>query len=401
MVLTKIFNGLRGNVRLRVTGGFPERVLNLCGARELSFWDVCWVSPTEFTCSMSRRDYRVLRQAASRLDCAVTLEKWAGVPYFLGRFRKRYVLTAGLMLCALGLVFGSFFIWDFRIDGNDTIPDEEILRALQRHGIGLGTFGFAIDSEDLRNHLLPEMPELAWIAVNVSGCQAQVQVLERTPAPELADQRTPCNIVARRDGLVREVRALGGAKQVLPGTVVQRGQLLISGVEDTGTVGARVMAGMGTVTARTWYTLTARMPLTEARRTGEAEEHTVLSLIFGTRRVKIYGNSSYSLADCDKIIERTQLRLFWLPLPVTVERETIRQYATEPVTLTPEAARQRCEAALTEYLEALVADYGSVTSTLCTARQSGGVLTVTLAAECEEQIGERVPIYTEAAAETP
>ena len=50
MVLTKIFNGLRGNVRLRVTGGFPERVLNLCGARALSFSDVCWVSPTEFTC---------------------------------------------------------------------------------------------------------------------------------------------------------------------------------------------------------------------------------------------------------------------------------------------------------------------------------------------------------------
>ena len=69
--------------------------------------------------------------------------------------------------------------------------------------------------------------------------------------------------------------------------------------------------------------------------------------------------------------------------------------------LTPEAARQRWQAALTEYLESLVADYGSVTSTLCTARQSGDVLTVTLAAECEEQIGERVPIYTETAAETP
>ncbi|MDY3281472.1 sporulation protein YqfD [Dysosmobacter sp.] len=401
MVLTKIFNGLRGNVRLRVTGGFPERVLNLCGARKLCFWDVCWISPTEFTCSMSRRDWRVLRQAAERLECAITPERRAGVPYFLGRFRKRYVLAAGLTLCVLGLVFGSFFIWDFRIDGNETIPDEEILRALQRHGITLGTFGFAIDSEDLRNHLLPEMPELAWITVNVSGCQAQVQVLERIPAPELADQRTPCNIVARRDGLVREVRALGGAKQVLPGTVVQRGQLLISGVEDTGTVGARMMAGMGTVTARTWYTLTARIPLTENRRTGTPEERRVLSLIFGTRRVKICGNSSYSLADCDKIIERTQLRLFWLPLPVTVERETIRRYDTEPAALAPETARQRAEAALTEYLEALVAEHGSVTSTLCTARQSGGVLTVTLAAECAEQIGERVPIYTETAARAP
>ena len=49
---------------------------------------------------------------------------------------------------------------------------------------------------------------------------------------------------------------------VLPGTSVEEGQLLISGVEDTDTVGARILAGRGTVTARTWYTLTARMPLT-------------------------------------------------------------------------------------------------------------------------------------------
>ena len=139
----------------------------------------------------------------------------------------------------------------------------------------------------------------------------------------------------------------------------------------------------------------------ELRVDGEPEEHTVLSLIFGTRRGKICGNSSYSLADCDKIIKRTQLRLFWLPLPVTVERETIRCRAAERVPVAPETAEKRCEAALTEYLTALVADHGSVRSTLCTARQAGDVLTVTLTAECEEQIGERVPIYTETAVKTP
>ena len=63
MLLAKLTNRLRGEVRVRVVSGFPERVLNLCGERMLSLWDVCWVSPTEFVCSMSRTDYRVLRQA--------------------------------------------------------------------------------------------------------------------------------------------------------------------------------------------------------------------------------------------------------------------------------------------------------------------------------------------------
>lgn len=401
MLLEKIINGLQGEVRLRVVSGFPERVLNLCGARKLSFWDLCWVSPTEFTCSMTRRDCRILRQAAKNLDCTLTVEQKAGVPYFLGRFRRRYVLTAGLALCVVFLIFGSFFIWDFRIEGNETVTDEEILRVLQRNGIGLGTFGFAIDSEDLRNHVLLEMPELYWIAVNVSGCQAQVQVRERIPAPELTDKRIPRNVVARRDGLVLKVSTLGGVRQVLPGAVVESGQLLISGVEDTEPFGARLMTGMGTVTARTWYTLETRIPLTVQRKAYTVEETTRFSLIFGTHRVKFYGNSSYSLTDCDKITRRQQLGFFGLPLPVTVERETCRFFTPETATLSPEAGRKQGEAVLTEYLHSLVDDYGAVSSALCTARQSGDVLTVTLTAECVEQIGKTVPIYTEATENQP
>ena len=42
-------------------------------------------------------------------------------------------------------------------------------------------------------------------------------------------------------------------------------------MEDTDTFGARLLAGMGTVQARTWYTLSTVMPLSaqEKRYTGE------------------------------------------------------------------------------------------------------------------------------------
>ena len=43
----------------------------------------------------------------------------------------------------------------------------------------------------------------------------------------------------------------------------------------------------------------------------------------------------------------------------------------------------------------MVEPYGEIVSTLCSARQRGDVLEVTLSAECREEIGESVPIYTE------
>ena len=316
-----------------------------------------------------------------------------GAPYFLLRFRRRYVLLAGLSLCAAAMVYGSFFIWDFQVEGNETVPDEEILRALEQNGVGIGTFSFSLDPEGLRNQVLLEIPELSWLTVNVSGCRATVQVRERVKKPEMVDERTPTNVVARRAGLVLTIQSTEGVNMVLPGTSVEEGQLLISGVEDTDTVGARILAGRGSVMARTWYTLTTRMPLTVQTKSYTGRKKTGWSLIFGTHRVKFYGNSSIEGAEYDKITTRYPWTLLGLRLPVTLVRETYRFYERAETGMDPAAAESAGEAILTEYLHSLVDPYGTVTTTLCTSRQREGVLEVTLAAECREEIARTAPIY--------
>ena len=393
-MLNQIVNRLRGQVRVRVEAAFPERVLNLCGARNLAFWDMKWESENIFTCRLSRRDFRTLRRSAKKLDCSLTVVEREGVPFFLGRLRRRHALLAGALLCGGLLLWGSFFIWDFTVEGNRRVTEEEILRALEENGVGLGTFGIGLDTENIRNHVLLDIPELVWITVRVSGCRATVEVRERDETPEPVDQRAPSNVVARRDGLVLEVRALDGERCVLPGTSVQAGELLISGVEDTQTVGARVLAGMGEVEARTWYSLTAVLPLTAAEKRYTGEERCVRSLVLGTRRVKLFGNSSIPEGDYDKITERTPWSLLGLPLPVTSVKETYRYYETVPSEISAARAEERGEAILTDYLYTLVDPYGTISSTLCTSRREGDTLRVTLTAECVERIGQRVPIYT-------
>lgn len=394
MLLTKITNRLRGEVRLRVASGFPERVLNLCASRQLALWDVCWITPTEFACTLSWQDYRDLRRVAEKLDCFLTVEGRRGMPFFLRWLKGRRALSVSIGVCALGLLLGSFFIWDFEIEGNETVSDREILRALEKNGVRMGTFGLSVDGDDLRNHVLLDLPQLSWIAVNVTGCRAHVQVRERVEAPNIVDRRVPSNLVARRAGLVLEIRTLAGERMVLPGTTVEEGQLLISGIEDTDTFGARMLAGLGSVTARTWYTLTTEVPLTVSRKVYEVEK-TRHALVFGTHRVNFYRNSSIAEGKYDKIQKRTQLRFMGISLPVSTVREVWRPYTEETVTLTVMEARQKGESILTEYLHTLVDAHGTVQSALCTVREADGVLRVTLTAECREEIGQQVPIYDE------
>ena len=92
---------------------------------------------------------------------------------------------------------------------------------------------------------------------------------------------------------------------------------------------------------------------------------------------------------------RPQWSLLGLPLPVTSVKETCRFYETVPTEISAVQAEKRGEQILTDYLHTLVDPYGTVSSTLCTSRQEGDCLLVTLSAECVERIGRTVPIYTE------
>ena len=317
-----------------------------------------------------------------------------GAPYTLAKLRHRQALAVGIAVCGTAVLIGSFFVWDIQIAGNETVPREVILRSLENNGVHRGCFGFALNGEDIRNHVLLEIPELSWVAVNVSGCRANVEVRERRTAPEPLDRKTPCNLVARRDGLVLRVQALGGVPQVMKGMSVTEGQLLISGVEDTGTFGTRFTAGLGSVEGRTWYTLTANVPLTGAEKRYTGREKRLRSVIFGSRRIKFFANSSIDSDQCDKITERTPVRVCGIPLPIIWETETLRLYETEPVTVTQARRQKETGAALEAYLHSLVDPYGEVTASQVASRLRGDVLTVTLTAECREELGTQAPIYT-------
>ena len=392
--MSRAVNYLRGQVLVRVESAFPERVLNLCAARDLGFWDLQWESETAFTCRLSRADFRELRRAAGKLECSVTPLRRSGAPYTLRRLLSRPALAAGAVAVGLWLVLGSFFIWEFTIEGNEALPDEVILRALEEQGVGIGSFGLSLDGEDLRNRILLELPELVWLTVNVSGCRASVQVRERVPVPETVDRKALSNLVARRAGLVLEIHAFSGVKCVVEGMSVEEGQILISGVEDTENFGARTTAGLGEVKGRTWHTLTAKLPLTVQKKV-YAGEKTGYSLIFGKKRVKFFGNSSIEGRNYDKITKRMKLSFLGVPLPVTVEQEKWQFFETQPAAADPAALEELGRAVLEDRLHREVEPYGTVSSSLCTSKARSGTLEVTLRAECEESIGELAPILLE------
>lgn len=398
-MLKKAVKLLRGSVCVRAKSAYPERMLNLCSARGIEFWDVRWIDDTSLSFCVARGDLRALRRAAEGCGAEVSIERTAGTPFFFARLRRRHALFAGGILCAALLLVNSLFIWDFEVTGNETVPTETILHALREHGVHRGTFIYSFRSQDICNRVLPELKDLCWVAVNVRGCKAYVQVRERVRAPERVNESEPTNVIAAKPGLITKVRALDGEKRVLPGTSVQQGQLLIAGVVDTGgtekpSVTTRFLAGKGEVWARTWYDLTVRVPLTYEKKVYTGKEKRSHTLIWGENRLKIGAKgSSICNVDCDKIKNQTQWTLFGLfALPVTWETETLLPYELEVTPRSRADAEVQGKDVLETYLAALLGEAGSVTQQRFSTAVEGDTLVVTLSAECEEQIGKEVPI---------
>ena len=398
-MLKKAVKLLRGSVCVRTKSAYPERMLNLCSARGIEFWDVRWIDDTALSFCVARGDLRALRRAAEGCGAEVSIERTAGTPFFFARLRRRRALFAGGILCAALLLVNSLFIWDFEVTGNETVPTETILHALREQGVHRGTFIYSFRSQDICNRVLPELKDLCWVAVNVRGCKAYVQVRERVRAPERVNESEPTNVIAAKPGLITKVRALDGEKRVLPGTSVQQGQLLIAGVVDTGgtekpSVTTRFLAGKGEVWARTWYDLTVRVPLTYEKKVYTGKEKRSHTLIWGENRLKIGAKgSSICNVDCDKIKNQTQWTLFGLfALPVTWETETLLPYELEITPRSRADAEAQGKDMLETYLAALLGETGSVTQRRFSTAVEGDTLVVTLSAECEEQIGKEVPI---------
>ena len=372
--------------------GFPERVLNICAEYGLSFWDLTWESGVSFTFSLSRRDWKRLRRLSRRLDCDLYALSWRGTPFFLGRLRHRYGLWITLGLCTLALFYGSFFIWDFSIEGNETLSEQEILRALEEVGVEFGTFGYAVNSFELRNNLLLKLPKLSYIAINVRGCRAYVQVRECIEPPEIISKQEPGNTIAKKDALVIAIQPWDGEKQVLPGTLVTEGQLLISGVVENDYSGTRFLRGMGEVYGRTWYTLRCAVPLSVLQKTYTGDEITRKSILVGKNRLNLYITSSNLGDTCDKIVSWKQCTLPGdIPLPVIIVTETLRYYEVTPAVREERDALTLADTVLTRRLAAYL-DGGTVVRRELTCEVVGDILLCTLTAECEEQIGKFVSI---------
>lgn len=397
--MQKWINFLRGSVQVEVTGAFPERFLNLCAQEGIGFWGLETPDSHTLRLRVSRWDVKRLEPLGRRVMCEITVQARSGMPFFLARFRRRYALLLGLALslCAVGVL--SQFILTVDVQGNETVPTAVILEEMRRLGVRPGVYGPSIQENQVCNEALLDLKDLAWISVNLHGTRAEILVRERSPKPEIVDESVPAHVVADGSGIITQMEVHSGQALFQEGDTVVEGEVIISGIVDLPEpaysgidLGTMTVHAAGKVYARTWRTLSAVLPLEADVKEYTGAEISRWSLTIFGHRLQFFKNGGISYERYDKIKNNHTLTLpGGREMPLTLAEETVREYDVRAASIDAEAGekllRERLEERLAEWMQERE---GEVLQTDFTAVRQNGLLTVTLVAECSEQIGKTV-----------
>lgn len=394
--MEKILNLARGCVLAEISGTGTEEVMNLCAARGIRFWKAERLDAYTLRLKVYSRDYPALESAAVRVNCDCIRISEQGLPRTLHSLRLRFVLYFGLVLVMALFVWSSLHIWEIEVIGNEKVSEWEIISALEEAGVGIGSYWPTFTSDNIRSLVLVQIPELSWITVNVSGSRAEVIVRERKEIPEVFDETFTCDIIAEKPGIIISAGVLRGQSMTAKGQTVAAGDTLVSGAVASSYSPLRFVHSRAEIYARTWYTLTLQKPLETTKKTEILSTDSSFALILGDKRINFYKSSGIFTPDCDKITLDHYLSVdgaFYLPVGISQTRTV--SYATCTGSIDAAAAQAELKQELYDELLARIGSTGSVTSFSYASAELDGVLTVTLRAECVEQIGTERPLSEE------
>lgn len=394
MILLRIFRFVRGYVEFEVYGGFTERFLNLCARLNIDVWGVRRKGD-KLIARIEARSYSRLHVPAHRAGMRLHARVKRGLPFVLRHYRSRLGVIVGLCAAVLLVAGMSPYVWSVRVDGASPQQEQAILAVFEELGVrsGVRAENINVDSTVLKAY--SELPQLSWMALNLHGCSAVIEVREKVEAPELADDISPCNVIAGQDGQIYLIQPYAGSTQADIGSAVVKGDLLISGAVERKDGGVTFVHARGEVYARTRRTIEVFVPYQAQGSVQTAEGWRVrlgaffLDIPLGKDRA---GEGLFTES------VRRQLEINGVPLPFFWEKTTYYQEQAADFTYTQEEAFMVAAARFSEQYEQL-AQQVKIVGGEPTVEQTPQGCRITAVLDCQENIAVEAPMDIEAGTE--
>ena len=343
-----------GHVICRISGEEPLRFLNLCRSQDVCLYGV-QKKEDGYLCAMSLQDFFRIRNIRRLAGVHIRIIRRKGLPFLLKKMEKRSVFFLGIALCIalLGICYG--FIWDIRIDGNQEITNENILRYLQSTQIKCGMIKKNVDPHSIAADLRNAFPSFSWVSVEKTGTILKIQVEEARKNVSIQENVQDGSLYADKEGEIASVVTRSGICRVQEGEYIYPGDLLVSGeipvLDDSGNVVRYAYcAADADIVLNTAYAYYDRISYAYQKKIYEKPRLSAVQFGFGEQQLKIgekEKNGEYR-------VNAWHFRLseaFILPAMVTVYEAV--PFTVYPASYTRQEASKVLQEHFSEYYEQL------------------------------------------------
>ena len=339
----------RGTVRIKIRGNAAERFLNILKQNYIDFWDVKKCDE-EIYVTILAKSFKKLIPLRRKLRVRISLLDKKGFPFLKHKYRKRVGLILGIALFLVVVNSLSNFIYSVEINGGSEEIRAKVGRNLESMGIKRGLSFKDKDFFVLSQRLILETNELSWASINKVGAKIFVNISERSIPQAIDDKKTPCNIIAAKDGKIKSIEALTGQRVVVTGQYVFKGDLLISAFVETKKEGLtqRAEHATGRVVAETETEATFFVPKNKTVKVQNSEP--VLKRYIGFDFFKIPLNFKKNGGTADKESYCKNLELLYIELPIKIYTDKYTPYVESDFSFSREEAEQNLELQLKNYM---------------------------------------------------
>ncbi len=291
--------GLVGYVKIEVDEKYKNDVLNICMEYRIPYSKLSQDEFGNISFELKYFDYKKVTQIAEKNKIEFTVLKMGGLPSVALKYKYRFGLIIGVILSFALVIFASNIIWDVRVVGNSSITTGEITQMLEEYGVSVGKRISGIDVDKIQNQILIDSNDISFIAINLSGNIASVEIRENRKPQEHQSSMGFANVVAKKSGIIQDVRAYVGNVVVKSGQLVKEGEVLISGLYDSNVVGIRYTRAAGEVMAKTVEEYYIEIPLKYVKKhyTGVVNYEKSLNFFGKTFNISKKGGKDVSLYD--------------------------------------------------------------------------------------------------------
>lgn len=295
------------------------------------------------------------KKLVKTLICCEKVREY-GLFHLIRANKARAGLVIGLILCVFVLELSTKFVWRVQINTNGSEDTEKIRAALYDIGVRPGAFIPAMNGRKAENLVLLACPELSYVSIITSGTSAVVNTDERVTANYDYLDKIPRSLVASEDGYIVRYQIFEGQTAVVKGQIVEKGDVLISGLKETKHHGTVQVKADGHVYAMVRREISVTYPrvITVKYYTGKSCDNITIglfSLDIDINDVKIpYDNYTSNQTN-------VPLSFFGvITLPITVYKTVCREYVYEELTLTEQLCKEYAEQLYEQKLSETTAD---------------------------------------------